>query len=163
MGGPGRRRALLLAMAGLAGAARGQVVPLALPLARDLPAEAMLAARRDQALTVLVSLHGCVYCERVRRSHLLPLLAQGQAVVQLDMNSSAPVRGFAQKALSHDEQVRQWQIKVAPTLLFLGPGGRELAPRMEGSYQPDFYGAYLEERLASAAEQLVRPKPASRL
>ncbi len=148
------RRAVLLGLLGSYGASGARSQSAALPLARDLSAETTLATQRGQALVVLISLHGCVYCERVRRSHLLPMLAQGQAVVQLDMNSSAPVRDFQQRSTSHEELVRRWQIKVAPTLLFVGPGGRELAARMEGSYQPDFYGAYLDERLAMASQQL---------
>lgn len=148
------RRVLLLGLLGACALGHAQSQPAALPSTRDLPAELTLAQQRGQALVVLVSLHGCVYCERVRRSYLLPLLAQGQAVVQLDMNSPAPVRDFQQRATVHEELVRRWQVKVAPTLLFLGPGGRELAPRMEGSYQPDFYGAYLDERLATASRQM---------
>jgi thioredoxin-related protein len=126
----------------------------ALPPARDLAAEARLAAQRGQPLMVLVSLHGCVYCERVRRSNLLPRLAEGQAVVQVDLKSSQAVRNWQGGASTHDELARLWNIKLAPTLLFFGPGGRELADRMEGAYQPDFYDAYLEDRLNQARQRL---------
>ena len=148
------RRAVLVGLLGAYGASVARSQGTALPLARDLAAEVALATQRGQALVVLISLHGCVYCERVRRSHLLPMLAQGQAVVQLDMKSATPVRDFQQRWTTHEELVRRWQIKVAPTLLFVGPAGRELAARMEGSYQPDFYGAYLDERLVTASQQL---------
>jgi hypothetical protein len=43
---------------------------------------------------------------------------------------------------------------MAPTLLFFGPGGREVAERMEGAYLPDFYRAYLEQRLDQARAKL---------
>jgi hypothetical protein len=49
---------------------------------------------------------------------------------------------------------RRWKIAITPTLLFFGPGGREVAERMEGAYQPDFYGPYLEDRLAQARQRL---------
>ena len=49
---------------------------------------------------------------------------------------------------AHDEHARRWKISITPTLLFFGPGGREIAERMEGAYQPDFYGPYLEDRLS---------------
>jgi hypothetical protein len=39
-------------------------------------------------------------------------------------------------------------------LLFFGPGGKEVAERMEGAYLPDFYGPYLEERLATGRKSL---------
>ena len=37
---------------------------------------------------------------------------------------------------------------------FLGPKGQELVERMEGGYLPDFYGAYLDERIALARKSL---------
>jgi hypothetical protein len=46
--------------------------------------------------------------------------------------------------------VKQWRVSIAPTLIFLGPQGQELVDRMEGGYLPDFYGSYLEERIAKA-------------
>lgn len=130
------------------------IAATALPLARDLAVETRLAAQRGQPLMVLVSLHGCVYCEQVRRSNLLPRLAEGQAVVQIDLNSRQAVRDWQGTMGTHDELARQWKVKLAPTLLFFGPGGRELADRMEGAYQPDFYGAYLDDRLSRAKQRL---------
>ncbi|MEI7782817.1 MAG: thioredoxin fold domain-containing protein [Betaproteobacteria bacterium] len=126
----------------------------ALPLARDLPAEMALAAQRAQPLLVLVSLHGCVYCERVRRSNLLPRLAEGQAVVQVDLKSSLPVLDWRGRPSTHDELTRLWKVSIAPTVLFFGPSGKELAERMVGAYQPDFYDAYLDDRLAQARQRL---------
>ena len=126
----------------------------ALPLAQDLAAESKLASQRSQPLIVLVSLPGCVYCERVRRSNLLPRLAEGQAMVQVDLKSSQAVRDWQGKPISHDELARLWKVKLAPTLLFFGPGGLELAERMEGVYQPDFYDAYLDDRLSRARQRL---------
>jgi hypothetical protein len=43
-----------------------------------------------------------------------------------------------------------WGIKVAPTVLFFGRGGVEIAERLVGGYLPDFYGVYLDERVRSA-------------
>ncbi len=126
----------------------------ALPLARDLVAEGKLAAQRAQPLIVLVSLAGCVYCERVRRSNLLPRLAEGQPIVQVDLKSGLAVRNWQGSPSSHDELTRLWKVRLAPTLLFFGPGGLELADRMEGVYQPDFYDAYLDERLSRARQRL---------
>ena len=57
-------------------------------------------------------------------------------------------------ATVHEEVVRRWRVQLAPTVLFFGPGGREVAERMEGTYQPDFYGAYLEDRLKQARQRL---------
>jgi thioredoxin-related protein len=105
-------------------------------------------------LIVLVSLEGCVHCERVRRSNLLPRLALGQAMVQVNLRSHEALQDGQGRSTTHDALAREWKIKVTPTLLFLGPGGRELAERMAGAYQPDFYDAYLEDRLSRARQSL---------
>ncbi len=127
-----------------------------LPIAADLPAQINAAQRRGQPLVVLVSLDGCPYCELVRRSYLLPLAAeQSISVVQVDVRSAQPVRHPANGAAStHDELTRQWQARMTPTVLFLGPGGAEVAPRLVGVPSADFYGAYLEERLLQARRSL---------
>jgi len=45
-------------------------------------------------------------------------------------------------------------VSIAPTVLFFGRNGQEIADRMEGGYLPDFYAAYLDERLAQARKLL---------
>jgi hypothetical protein len=52
--------------------------------------------------------------------------------------------------LTQDAWVRKQGIKLAPTVLFFGAHGREVATRLKGAYLPDFYGAYLDEQLAVA-------------
>ena len=78
----------------------------------------------------------------------------GTAIVQVDMRNNQPVLDFAGKLTTHDELTRRWKVSIAPTLLFFGPGGKELADRMEGAYLPDFYGPYLEDRMAQGRKAL---------
>lgn len=133
---------------------RGRVV---LPSAVSLPEELAAANRAGLPLVVLVSLDGCPFCREARDSHLGPLRdEQRQPVVQVDMRSAAQVRDFSGRSVSHDGLIKSWSINVAPTVLFFGPGGREIAPRLVGGYLPDFYGAYLDERLAQARQVLRR-------
>ena len=124
--------------------------------ARALADELAAALALGQPLTVMVSLEGCVFCRIARQSHLLPMARAGQPIVQVDMRSAQAVRDVEGRQLTHDELVRRWRVSITPTLLFLGPQGREVAERMEGAYQPDFYGPYLEQRLAQARVQLRR-------
>ena len=129
--------------------------PLAvLPPARSLPEELAAALRQRQPLLVMASLEGCVYCKIARQSHLAPMQRGGQPIVQVDLRSSAAVRDFGGQLTTHDELARRWKISITPTLLFFGPGGREVAERMEGAYQPDFYGPYLEDRLEQSRKRL---------
>lgn len=124
-----------------------------LPVARSLPDALAAALRRGSPLVVMVSLEGCAYCRIVREQYLSPLLQQGLTAVQVDWRSTQPLQDFAGPG-THDAAVRRWRIRMAPTLLFLGPGGREVAPRLVGVSSMDFYGAYLDARLAEARKAL---------
>ena len=128
----------------------------ALAASVTLPSTESLAASLDQALrvkqplVVMVSLHGCAFCKVVRENYLQPLRASGLQVVQVDMRDSRALVDFDGAALTHDAWVRKQGIKLAPTVLFFGAQGREVAARLKGAYLPDFYGAYLDEQLTVA-------------
>jgi thioredoxin-related protein len=127
-----------------------------LPAPASLADELSAALRFGRPLVVMASLDGCPFCKLVRDSHLSPLRADtGQPVVQLDMGSAQAVRDFKNVGTTHNDLLRAWGVKVAPTLLFFGKGHREVAPRLIGAAIPDFYGAYLEERLRTARLGLV--------
>lgn len=149
-----RRRLLLTAAAGAclpAGPARAATLPAPVSL-RD---ELARALAQRQPLVVLVSLAGCPYCELVRNNYLAPLRAQeGLPVVQIDWGSARAVRDLGGQATTHDALCRLWRIGVAPTLLFFGRDGAEAAERLRGASIPDFYGAYLDERLRQARAAL---------
>lgn len=141
-----------LLMFGLPLMAQGQNVSL--PPAKSLPDELAAALRKGQPLVVMVSLEGCPFCRIARQSHLVPMQREGAPIVQVDFRSNVAVRDVDGRTVTHDDLVRRWKISIAPTLLFLGAGGREVAERMEGGYQPDFYGPYLEERLDKARQAI---------
>jgi thioredoxin-related protein len=125
--------------------------PATLPLASSLPEALALALKKGDPLVVMVSFEGCPFCKVARENYLGPLrVQQGLPVVQVDMRSPQKVTPFKGAVLSHDELVRAWGVKVAPTVLFFGRDGVEIAERLVGGYIPDFYGAYLDERLRLA-------------
>jgi hypothetical protein len=66
------------------------------------------------------------------------------------MRSAQTIHDPVGRATTHDQLIRDWRVRVAPTVLFLGKGGAELAPRLVGGMLPDFYGAYLLERVVAA-------------
>lgn len=123
----------------------------ALPLVVSLREELAQALRQGHPLVVMVSLDGCPFCKVARQNYLLPLREQQELpVVQLDMRSSLMARDFKGAPVSHDAMSRAWGIRIAPTVLFFGRDGLEVAERLVGGYIPDFYGAYLDQRLLQA-------------
>lgn len=121
-----------------------------LPHTASLRDALQLAVGQHKALLVMASLEGCGFCRVARTLHLWPLLRTGQPIVQMEMRSTTPILDFRGQPSTHDELLRRWRIRVAPTILFIGASGQEVAERMEGAGLPDFYGAYLDERTQRA-------------
>jgi hypothetical protein len=153
------RRHLLLAGAALSASGWGRAAASAsLPLATSLADELAAALKQGNPLVVMASLARCPFCIVARDNYLAPMRAQqALPVVQVDMRSALGVKDFKGDALTHDQLVRRWGVKVAPTVLFFGPGGEEVAERLKGAYIPDFYGSYLDERL-TLARAAIQPK-----
>ncbi len=154
MKGLTRRRCLALAAA-LPLAAPAQETSL--PRPASLPAEAQAAAQRGEPLIVLVSLPGCPYCERIRRAYLAPMAAAG-GVVQLDVGSDRALVDFDGVTRTHDAVTLARAARFTPTVLLLGPRGDELTERLVGAGVPDFYGAYLDQRIVTARSVLSRQR-----
>jgi hypothetical protein len=111
---------------------------------------------------ILLSREGCPYCHIVRRNYLQPLAAQqrdGIRVVEIRMDSERSLRDFSGRTTTHGQFARAHGARFAPTVLFLGSDGRELAGRIVGLSE-DFFGAYLEAAL-QAASLAVRQAPGS--
>ena len=127
-----------------------------LPIPASLIQAAQAAKAKGEPLVVLISLPGCVYCELVRRSYLLPArLNDGLQAWQLNVNdNTAPLTGFDRKPTTAALQARAWKATFTPTVLFIGSHGQELAERLVGIAVPDFYDAYLEQRLTVARKAL---------
>ncbi|MEY4295289.1 MAG: hypothetical protein RLY82_977 [Pseudomonadota bacterium] len=156
-----RRRSLFAApIAGVIGMAalgstNGQAKETALPRTQDLQKLGERALANQVPLVILASLPGCPYCELIRRSYLIPYRSEiNLQSWQLDTTDKSSLIDFAGKRTTPAQWLASQRIKVTPTLLFLKGNGQEIAPRLEGVSIPDFYGAYLDERLALAKSQL---------
>jgi thioredoxin-related protein len=132
-------------------------VPIALPVTDSLPDALANALQLKQPLVVMVSLQGCPFCKLIRENYLHPLREDGLQIVQIDMRDNRRIVDFDGSASSQDAWIRKYGIKLAPTVLFFGGKGEEVASRLKGAYIPDFYGAYLDEQLR-IARQIVNTR-----
>ena len=155
-----RRQALQCLALGVSGVGVPSLAatPVVLPSTESLAASLEGALQAKQPLVVMVSLQRCSFCKVVRESYLHPLRESGLQVVQIDMRDSRALLDFDGTPLTHDAWTRKMKIKIAPTVLFFGPKGREIAARLSGAYLPDFYGAYLDEQLTLARRAVLTTK-----
>lgn len=130
----------------------------ALPTPTSLRAAAQAVAGRGEALVVMTTLRGCVYCELVRNSYLHPLMREGKAfAVQIDVQDSATaIQDFGGQTTTPAALAEAWKAGFTPTLMFFGPDGRERAERLVGVSSADFYGEYLNQRLETARQALKK-------
>lgn len=127
------------------------VVAAELPVPTSLANELSLALAQNDPLIVVVALRGCPFCKTAIENYLIPLHRdQGLQIVQMDMRSGQAIQGFSGTVQTHGSLSHLWGVKVAPTVLFFGRGAAEVAERLVGGYLPDFYGAYLDERVRIA-------------
>ena len=156
-----RRTLVQKLMVGLAMANVADVLwaaPVTLPTTDSLPNALANALQAKQPLVVMVSLHGCPFCKVVRENYLHPLRDAGLQIVQIDMRDSRAIVDFDGSSSTQDAWIRKYGIKLAPTVLFFGTQGREVAARLKGAYLPDFYGAYLDEQLVIARQAVAANK-----
>lgn len=117
--------------------------------------QALLADGRARVVVALFSLPGCPYCEVVRRNYLRHLegAVSGVRVAEYVIGDE---RAFTHAGSDVDAPkspaalAKRLGIRIAPTVVFFGEGDRELADRLVGYGSADFYGGYLEGRIASA-------------
>jgi thioredoxin-related protein len=129
----------------------------AIPTTQSLQFEISAALKMASPLLVFVSLDNCPFCKIARENYLLPLMnEQSIPVVQVNFRNIASVIDARGNVSTQDQLVRAWGIKVAPTVLFIGKDGKEIAPRLTGGSTSDFYGTYLDERIRMAQTAIAR-------
>ncbi len=152
-----RRVMAALPVAVLAAAALPVQADTALPPVRNLQQSVELAASRHQPLIVMFSLPDCPYCEKLRRTQYQFLARDGYLVQQVEISDRRPVTGFDGRPTSGAELARKYGIKLAPTVLFFGPGGREIGERIVGAMTEDFYGAFIQRAIKESSAALAGP------
>ena len=123
------------------------------PLTRNLQADARTAAQAKVPLLLFITLEGCPYCARVRREYLGPMsqdIEQGRRVLIRELPIEAVVPDFAGQPRVGRDIAAAMKINMYPTVVLVGADGKLLAEPLVGFSVPDFYGAYLDDRIDTA-------------
>jgi thioredoxin-related protein len=126
-----------------------------LPSTKSLLNDILSAIKVSKPLVVLVSLDNCPFCKIARENYLIPLISeQSLPIVQVNIGHATPIIDALGKHTTQAELIQSLKVLAAPTILFFGRNGAELAPRLIGGTNSDFYGAYLQERIDIATKAL---------
>ena len=127
--------------------------------ARDLAADARLAAERRIPLLLLFSETGCPWCERARQEFLLPMQRNPDYRARVMMrevvvDSGAALVDFGGGRTTQADFARRSRIGMLPTVMLFGPRGEPLGEPLVGFGSADYYGYFLDERIDAALATL---------
>ena len=127
--------------------------------ARDLAADARLAAKRKIPLLLLFSEAGCPWCERARQEFLLPMQRNPEyrakvMMREVEIGKPDALIDFDGNRTTQAEFARRHRVNLMPTVMLLGPRGQTLAEPLVGFGGADYYGYFLDQRIDAALAQL---------
>lgn len=130
-----------------------------LPIAVSFAVDGVAVAARKVPLLVLFSRANCSWCDRARQEFLLPMMAEPDAgrrvlVRQIDIDSDASLVDFTGNATTHRRFAQSQHARFAPTLMFYGPDGKQVAEPVVGFLLADFYSSYIERGIDAGLARL---------
>ena len=131
----------------------------------DLEADARLAAELQVPILVMFAQQGCAYCEIVEDEFLRPMLISGDydnrvLIRRVMLDGFDSIRDFNGEMVGVDDLSMRYRAPMTPTVVFLNPQGREVAPRLIGVTTLDFYGGELDERIDAGIKRIRVPQVA---
>ena len=129
------------------------------PLVDDFAALRRTAERRRLPIVLLVSRSDCSYCMVIRDEVLNPMMKSGEyddqaLIVELMLDAAQPLRWFDREYERRGELASRLETDLTPTLLFLGPDGTELAPRIRGINTVELFGFYVDRAIGTARTRM---------
>jgi hypothetical protein len=130
-------------------------VAAAIEPAGDLRQIGADAADRGVPILLAVTRSECGYCETLKREILQPLRLAGDdpsrvLIRELRIDSPTPVIGFEGEPVTAEALASRYDASFTPTVLIVGPDGKELTERMVGINTPEMYGWYLDRAIDAA-------------
>lgn len=151
---------LCLSLPGLAACVDESKQPTRLiTLADSFVTDAGLSTERGLPVVVFVSQHGCRFCAALRKQVLLPMIRAGELADraifrELSLDAGFTVTDFDGNDIAGRNFADRYAAVVTPTLLFLDARGVEIADKIVGIGNIEFYSFYFNRALESARSEL---------
>lgn len=132
-----------------------------LPVTDDLRALGELAREGRVPILLMVSREYCPACVRLKAEILEPMLLSGEYVDRVIMreikiDEGERLRDFDGAVVAAAKVAKRYDTFLTPTLLFVDDHGGELAPRIRGFQDTDFYAHYIDQAIDVARDLLRR-------
>ena len=105
---------------------------------------------------VLYSQRDCEFCAEEREHYLKPLASLRRSdlnIAEVELDATKKMRDWGGRSVTHGEFAKASGARFAPTVMFFNGKGRQIADPIVGLSR-DFFGSYLEQRIATALRAL---------
>ncbi len=120
-----------------------------IPLASDFQSDRLDQQDSKRVILLYVSAPRCAFCKKLEKEIIFPLLKSGEykdkiILRKIDWHGNEKILDFNGEAIKPSQLLEQYQIRITPTLLFLGANGKELHKRLLGYRGGEFYWYYFD-------------------
>jgi thioredoxin-related protein len=131
--------------------------------AKDLSADARLARSGEMPILLLVSQDHCPFCTQIKRDILRPMIISGEYEGRLLMREifidlGSRIVDFTGDERDSSQFTGSYGVYLTPTLLFLGPDGKELTERIVGIQTPEMFFYYVDKAIQTAITALRKKR-----
>jgi thioredoxin-related protein len=142
-----------LALSGAASAASGLIH------AKNLQADAQLAAKRQVPILVVFTSPGCHYCERVKKEYLVlmnkdPAYRDKVVIREITMGDTSPLTDFNGTPTTEGAFAAARKVFMVPTVMVFDTRGNETSEAIVGLLTPDYYFGYLLSAIETGIEKV---------
>lgn len=140
---------------GSAAQAQSRIDSVRLAAATNLHTDLREAQASGRVLVVLYATRSCPWCARVRAEHLGPMSRSPEdqkrvLIREIDIESDAQLIDPDGERTTHRGYAQSQGIRFVPVTAFPVANKRSAAESIVGFPAADFFGAYLEQRIAAA-------------
>lgn len=113
---------------------------------------------------LLMTTEDCSYCKAIRDNYLIPMLESGKysstiLFRQLYIEDFSYLRDLEGKLITGDSIALKFDVEVTPTILFINSDWEELAERIVGINNVDYFDELLKNNISHArVHMLNKPK-----
>lgn len=137
--------------------------PTTLPELENLQTLSINARQTNLPILLVFGAEWCEFCDILREKVLNPMVLGGRYEGQyvylryVSIDEEEPIPDWTGQPILKRDFAYKMNADLTPTVVFLGPDGREVAPRIIGIASLDLYAALIHKALNIAYQELGNP------